>query len=148
MLVAYDGTEGAEAALDAAARFAAAPGARLTVLRVLNPRTDAHQVVADTTQEALAQVEAAARSRIDDRLAALDRAAEVREEIQRRGEDSAACIARVAREEAVDVVAIGSRRAGGLFGALLGSVTSAVISHSPCPVLVVRPDQPAQPPPA
>lgn len=38
-----------------------------------------------------------------------------------------------------DLVVVGSRGHGGFPGLHLGSVTTQVISHGPCPVLVVRP---------
>jgi nucleotide-binding universal stress UspA family protein len=38
-----------------------------------------------------------------------------------------------------DLLVVGSRGHGGLLGALLGSVSTAVIHHATCPVLVVRP---------
>jgi len=40
-----------------------------------------------------------------------------------------------------DLLIVGSRGHGGFVGALLGSVSTAIVHHAPCPVLVVRPAQ-------
>ncbi|MGP9725559.1 universal stress protein [Corynebacterium sp. AOP40-9SA-29] len=42
--------------------------------------------------------------------------------------------------EEADIVVMGSRGLGGLSGLVLGSVSSAVVSHASCPVVVVRKD--------
>ncbi len=139
-LVAYDGTDGAAAALAAAAKLARAASAELVVLHVLNPLIDAANVVAPTTHEAIAQVAAGSRASIEARLSELDLPAEVRVESSSRGEDDWEHIVHVAQDVSADLIAIGSRRAGGLSGAVLGSVVRAVVQHSHCPVLVVRPD--------
>lgn len=140
ILVAYDGTDGAMAALGAAANLAKASGADLVVLHVLNPLIDASDVVAPTMHEAIAKVAAQSRAALEARMAALGLEADVRVEQLTHGEDDWEHIVHVAQDIAADLIAMGSRRAGGLSGAILGSVVSAVVQHSPCPVLVVRPD--------
>jgi nucleotide-binding universal stress UspA family protein len=55
-----------------------------------------------------------------------------------RGIDPGTVICKVAAEEDVDVVAVGSRGAGGLQRALVGSTSLHVVNHAGCPVPVVR----------
>lgn len=50
----------------------------------------------------------------------------------------AASITRIAGERHFDVIVMGSHGAGALTSALMGSVTTAVIRHTPCPVTVVK----------
>lgn len=40
--------------------------------------------------------------------------------------------------EEADMIVVGSRGRGGFVGALLGSVTTNVVNHASCPVVVVR----------
>jgi nucleotide-binding universal stress UspA family protein len=139
-LVAFDDTDGARAAFAATAKLARAAGAEVLLLHVLNPLLDAAQVTAPTTREAMVQVVSAARQAAEAAAASAQVTVAVRVEVGTRGEDAWEHIVHVAQDVDADLVAIGSRRAGGLAGALLGSVAHAVVQHSPCPVLVVRPD--------
>jgi nucleotide-binding universal stress UspA family protein len=52
-------------------------------------------------------------------------------------------VARILLEAAgdADILVVGSRGRGGFTGLLLGSTSHQVISHSPCPVLVVPPEE-------
>ena len=45
----------------------------------------------------------------------------------------------VVRDQPVDLVCMGARGRGRVSGALLGSVSSAVLHHSPVPVVVLHP---------
>lgn len=42
--------------------------------------------------------------------------------------------------EGADLLVVGSRGLGGFRGLLVGSITQQVVAHSPCPVLVVVPE--------
>jgi nucleotide-binding universal stress UspA family protein len=48
-------------------------------------------------------------------------------------------IVRLAREEAIDLVVLGTHGKGVLDQALFGSTTERVVRNAPCPVLTVRP---------
>lgn len=43
-----------------------------------------------------------------------------------------------AAQNAYDIIVVGSRGLGAISGLLLGSVSTYVVHHSPCPVLVVK----------
>jgi nucleotide-binding universal stress UspA family protein len=47
-------------------------------------------------------------------------------------------ITNYARDQAVDLIVLGTRGSGGFERLLLGSVSNAVVSHAQCPVMVVR----------
>lgn len=138
ILVAYDGTEGATDALRVAARIAGAGGGELVLCWVLDPRVDASQVVAGSTEEAMVEVERRSRAEVSERLTELDVACEVRIERLERGEDVAEHLGQVAGESGAELVVVASHRATGLRG-LLGSVAQELLRLSPVPVVVVRP---------
>jgi nucleotide-binding universal stress UspA family protein len=138
-VVAFDRSEGALAALRAAERLATAAGATLTAVEVLDPRAAATDVLAPTRGEAMASVAADALERLKGALAAAEITAEAVIEQVRRGDDVPTTLARVAEERGADVLAISSRRAVGVAGLVLGSVTQHVLRVARCPVLVVRP---------
>lgn len=52
--------------------------------------------------------------------------------------DAAEAIIEVAKTRNSDLIVMGSRGLGRLAGLLLGSTSQKVVSHAPCPVLVVR----------
>lgn len=52
--------------------------------------------------------------------------------------DPASAIIEVAKTRGSDIIVMGSRGLGRLAGLLLGSTSQKVVSHAPCPVLIVR----------
>ena len=52
--------------------------------------------------------------------------------------DPASTILEVAKIRTSDIIVMGSRGLGRLAGLLLGSTSQKVVSHAPCPVLIVR----------
>ncbi len=139
VLVAFDGSEGAEAALGVAAQFVQDAGGQVLLLHAVNPSADAADVFAASQHEALEIVVNREREALTTRAAALSPLqADARVEVLERGEDAWRGILRVAEEWSADVIAIASKRAAGVRGTLVGSVTTGVLQHSDIPVLVVR----------
>lgn len=142
LLVLLDGSEDSEAVLGPAGRLVREAGAGAVLLSVMDPLIDAAGVTAASTAEAMEQVAARRRAYLEERARALaggDAAVGVRAEQLRHGEDVPGAIARVAREEGVDMLVVASKRASGVRGLILGSVAQALLHVSPVPVLVVRP---------
>jgi len=139
IVIGYDGSKHSHEALEWAIEEARYREAQLRVLTVWNKapmswypavlETAAGEVVAEDSPERQAQAlsESAAKA-----------AAGVNVVTQTVKDDSAAsAILRAAGE--ADLVILGSRGHGGFAGLHLGSVSTQVTTHSPCPVLVVRP---------
>jgi nucleotide-binding universal stress UspA family protein len=143
VLVAFDGSPGAVAALEVAARLVRPTDGRVVALRVLNPLVDATDIVAPTAAEAVRRAEVRERERLDAVVESIggleDVELELVVEALAHGEDVPEHLVRAARERETDLVAIASQRAAGLKGLLLGSVTQHVLRLSERPVLVVRP---------
>ena len=139
-LAAYDGSENSAEAVAKAVALAGEIGAELTILRVLNPLTDAIGEFAPSASEGLKIVIAREETQISELLEALGSPpATPLVEAFSHGETVARHIARVAADQNSDIVVIASKRASGVRGLLGESVAQQVIRLSPCPVLIVRP---------
>lgn len=145
ILIAYDGSDGAEAAIEAAGRLFA--GRRAVVVSVWHSVAGAAPasliaIPANVAGQAYEQLDREARERSDDMAgtgAAAARAA---------GLDATAVgvlchgqiwatIADAGEQHDADVIVMGSRGRSAVKSALLGSVANGVLHHSPRPVLVV-----------
>lgn len=142
VLVAFDGSDGARATLHEACRLlrtAADAAGAVDAVWVLDPLVDAHDVPAERTSEAMRAVEARAREETARAIAGESGVtAHALIAIVGPHEDVAACLNRIAGERGADLIAIASRRAAGLAGLALGSVTQELLRISQRPVLVVR----------
>ena len=143
--VAFDGSREAQLALRTGHELAGLTEAALHVLMVIEPPAaipgqfvplpGLEPVIVMERGEALQRQEQAAHNALDGALA------EFRDgtTIERRvlvGGDPASAILELARAN-VDLLLLGSRAYGPMRRALVGSVSSAVVRHAPCPVLVM-----------
>jgi nucleotide-binding universal stress UspA family protein len=133
VVVATDGSQGAEAAVGAGARVARTIGTRAVLVYVrpsLGPLGDPYY------QEKLSEQMAHAR-------AALERAHELlaQEGVDAEAEilegSAADKVVELARARNAPLIVVGSRGLGAVAGAVLGSVSSAIIHRADRPVLVV-----------
>jgi nucleotide-binding universal stress UspA family protein len=138
LLVATDFSTHGLAVLEAARRLGEPLGAKIWVIHVVmppagfksygaGPRTDRRETAAEIHEEHRLVQEAAAAMRSEG-LEATGLLVE--------GPPAKTLLEEAARLE-VDMIIVGSHGRGALFRALLGSVSSGVIRHATCPVLVV-----------
>ena len=98
------------------------------------PLADVEPVETMHLAEALEDHERAARATLEAAVRALGGGALIEQQVIV-GPDPASVIVDAVREKA-DLIVLGSRAYGPVRRALLGSVSTAVIRHAPCPVLV------------
>ena len=137
ILVATDGSEGAQRALQVAIDLAKASGDRLVLVAVW------HELRADfgiPLYELIPSLIEVPRDWAAETLAAdaaKASAAGLEVETLRRYGHPAREICGVAREMRPRLIVIGSTGWGPIDGTLFGSVSKGVVNHAPCPVLVV-----------
>jgi nucleotide-binding universal stress UspA family protein len=134
ILLATDGSPSAAHALELATELCRETGARLVALtvRTLEPHGDRGAPHGDEMDiEPVVQ-------QIADEAASAARLLGVEAEASTAYGAPAAQIAEVAKELGADLVVVGSHGRSGFEGAVLGSVSRALVSHCPVPVTVVR----------
>jgi nucleotide-binding universal stress UspA family protein len=137
ILVALDDTPAAAFALRHVVPYAVDQRSRLTLLTVV-PDPPRMVVAAGMSAQEMAQrMETEADQHLRRVTATLPQELSVTT-VLRHG-DPAEEILRVVREQPVDLICLGARGRGRVTGALLGSVSSAVLHHSPVPVVVLHP---------
>jgi nucleotide-binding universal stress UspA family protein len=131
ILVAYDGSESAKRALDQAAALANGSPVSVVSVAELLPQFGraGAMLVPEEEEERLRELEEA--------KAALTAKGVETHVVERRGE-AASMIIDEAEKEGVDLILMGTRGMNAVDRWLLGSVSTKVVHHAPCNVLVVR----------
>ena len=117
--------------------YALDQGSRLTLLTVVPDPPGSAAAAGISPQRVAEEMEAEADKHLRQVAATLPQDLPVTT-VLRHG-DPAEEILRLVREEPVDLICMGARGRGRVTGALLGSVSTAVLHHSPVPVVVLHP---------
>ena len=133
ILVATDGSDTGRYALEEAVELAAGSGAALTVVYV---RHAPLPVLGEPVYQRSLSVELAQANEALAIATGLAHTAGVKAEAEVLEGDPAKQIVELARLRDVDLIVVGSRGLGAMRGALLGSVSRAVLQHADRPVLV------------
>jgi nucleotide-binding universal stress UspA family protein len=134
-LVPIDGSEGSDAAIEEVLELAQEVGAHVTFAFVRKPPSSLlgyphyDRLLSTELGRARETIDAARRRALD---AGVDARAEILEG------DPVDEILSFADNSGADLIVMGSRGRGALAGALLGSVSSAVVQHASVPVLVAK----------
>jgi nucleotide-binding universal stress UspA family protein len=133
IIMAYDGSKFSNKALQEAIKLAKASDGRLLILSVVDitEEFEAHAPgLTDKMTEKLLRLAQKALGKAA--------AAKVNAKIEVHVGDAYEMIVDVAKKKKADIIVMGSHGRTGLTRLLMGSVTSRVIGHAPCSVLVVK----------
>ena len=145
ILLATEGSPHAELAERKAIELAESTGARLHVVVVGRTFSQAvyNKFFADT-ESGREAIRREAQDILDERLRKIEEAGGTGAVSHLKfGERRDEAIVHLAEDISADLIVIGSRGHGGLQRALMGSIADSVVRHAHCPVLVVRPVEPA-----
>ena len=142
ILVPVDGSPSAERSARIAFDLAKSYGAKVVVLSVVSAPGFSLSGPAGAPADLTQYYElgtAEARKAVDSALkiakeAGLDARGDIIEPVS----STVGAIVEYAEKEKVDLIVMGTRGLGGFRKLLLGSVSTGVVSHAPCSVLVVR----------
>lgn len=140
ILVAFDGSEYSIRALRPAEILAKAQGSELLVLYMLLPLIYSHAGMSNVDIQRIDRIEKEEAEAIVKRGNELmreeniDATVNVVEVVL----SAVKAITEYADKESVDLIAVGTRGMSGFKKLFLGSVSSGVLAHAPCSVLVVR----------
>ena len=133
IVVGVDGSEGSQRALQWAIEEAGRRDATVEALHAWEPGLTAGLYSgAVFTEES---VQEAGERVLDDTIAAADPAGSTK--VERRCVTAQPAAALIEAGKDADLVVVGSRGIGGFYRLLIGSVSSQVAHHAPCPVVVV-----------
>ena len=130
MVVGYDGSDGAKAALAEALRLAEATGERLVVVFGYTPTQRAGEA-ADLRHA----IEEMGQKFLDEAIATIGGRAEADAVLV--GERGADAVMSVAAEREASMIAVGATSRGPLAGAVLGSVPHRLVNTTQVPLLIV-----------
>jgi len=145
ILLATDGSDSANTAIDYLLTFPLPPGSEFILMTVIEKEIYHSKKKTELSTEQLEMLEQTKRMLKDNARQLLDAAKERLaaaglncSSLIRAGHPSREVV-RIAKKRDVDLVVVGSHGLGGIKRFLLGSVSDQVLAYAPCSVLIVRP---------
>jgi nucleotide-binding universal stress UspA family protein len=133
IVLAYDGSKFSNKALQEAISIAKSSGGSLIILSVVDITDEFESEAPGLTDKMTEKLLKLAQKALGKAVAA-----KVKARIEVHVGDAYEMIVDVAKKKKADVIVMGSHGRTGLTRLLMGSVTSRVIGHAPCAVLVVK----------
>jgi hypothetical protein len=133
IILAYDGSKFSNKALQEAISLAKSSGGSLLILSVVDITDEFESEAPGLTDKMTEKLLKSAQKAMAKTVAA-----KVKARVEVHVGDAYEMIVDIAKKKKADVIVMGSHGRTGLTRLLMGSVTSRVIGHAPCSVLVVR----------
>lgn len=133
IVLAYDGSKYSNKALQEAIGIAKSSGGSLLILSVVDITEEFESEAPGLTDKMTEKLLRLAQKALDKAVAA-----KVRAKVEVHVGDAHEMIVDISKKKKADIIVMGSHGRTGLTRLLMGSVTSRVIGHAPCSVLVVK----------
>ena len=133
IVLAYDGSKFSNKALQEAVSIAKSSGGSLLILSIVDITDEFESEAPGLTDKMTEKLLKSAQKALEKAVAA-----KVKAKVEVHVGDAYEMIVEIARKKKADIIVMGSHGRTGLTRLLMGSVTSRVIGHAPCSVLVVR----------
>ena len=133
IILAYDGSKFSNKALQEAISLAKSSGGSLLILSVVDITDEFESEAPGLTDKMTEKLLKMAQKALGKAVAA-----KIKAKIEVHVGDAYEMIVDIAKKKKADVIVMGSHGRTGLTRLLMGSVTSRVIGHAPCSVLVVK----------
>ena len=138
ILVAYDGSDPAQKAVERAARDAGEEGEEIVLLRVIEAADGMIEAGFDIVQDRLKEVQEERTGELSEELKTLLEGRDIEFRIETVAGKPAREIVSFAEENDVSEIVIGSHGRKGVSRVLLGNVAETVVRRAPTTVVVVR----------
>ncbi len=138
ILVAVDGSEFSNAAVDQAISLGGICNSGIFVISVIDLYPEQMEVAPGLVEKMSEET----RQHLDDAKKKVDQAGIPCETIVHMGGRPHEFIVQEANDREIDLICMGTHGHTGLKRIIMGSVAQSVIGHAPCPVLVVPPTRP------
>jgi nucleotide-binding universal stress UspA family protein len=148
VLIAYDGSPGAEAAVEEVAGRPWPRGSEIRLVTVVErplavPPPNGIEIYGPIFERMRVSLREDAYQRVQNALKKLGRVQEAQTSYELRDGNVKEALLSAVREWSADLVIAGSRGVSGLARLVLGSVSHALVTHAPCSVEIVKTSPPA-----